>query len=626
MSDTDTTPASSPGARGEDNSQTFHPDATPTTALDAIDEIAKAAGGAYMQPEEFTGSVGRTMFDVPSSSDGTITVVMQKNKIDQVPMQTMLRIKSPEGRTYIAVVTSGPFAEPDGMRADAPTLVISAIHEGIFMPNYHGRVQIEILGEETESGLTPPRYRPSPNSPVYLVEDQEMMKLLGSHGTIRLGLATGHDNVEVCVPHDDKSVLPRHIGILGTTGGGKTTTVSNLIAELQRANAAVVLFDTEGEYTTINEPTSDISMRQARIDRGLRTTGVDNTTVYHLVGREPANPAHPDLRTFGLRFSSLSPWAVKEIVDLSDPQENRFMDAYDVTKLAMHRLGIFPRRNNQDDEAEAIEVDELESGWPRMTLQHLLYIASGMANRAAKTDEKPYHRYMPAEFDNDWTIIKQLIAQADPKNQISWKALLARLHRLNRLLIFDQPNVTEPDYSTMLSPGHVTIIDLSDLDSPAIRNLAIAQVLRGLQRQQDDNYKILSANDEDRLTLGMVLIEEAHEFLSAERVRQMPILFQQVARIARRGRKRWLGLGFITQLPQHLPDEVFGLINSWILHKIQDVNVVNRLRKVIPGVNENMWLSLPAQPPGQAIVSFSHLKRPVTVSMDASPCELRMVD
>ena len=112
----------------------------------------------------------------------------------------------------------------------------------------------------------------------------------------------------------------------------------------------------------------------------------------------------------------------------------------------------------------------------------------------------------------------------------------------------------------------------------------------------------------------------------AERIRQMPVLFQQVARLARRGRKRWLGLGFITQLPQHLPDEVLALINNWILHKIQDVNVINRLRRVIPGVDEAMWRSMPAQPPGEAIVSFTHLKRPVTVSMDASPCRLRMVE
>ena len=40
----------------------------------------------------------------------------------------------------------------------------------------------------------------------------------------------------------------------------------------------------------------------------------------------------------------------------------------------------------------------------------------------------------------------------------------------------------------------------------------------------------------------------------------MDSLFKQVARIAKRGRKRGLGLVFVTQLPQHLPRQVFGLV------------------------------------------------------------------
>src|SRR5690554_3194594 len=106
------------------------------------------------------------------------------------------------------------------------------------------------------------------------------------------------------------------------------------------------------------------------------------------------------------------------------------------------------------------------------------------------------------------------------------------------------------------------------------------------------------------MTRVNIFIEEAHEFLSVDRIRQMPNLFEQVARIARRGRKRYLGLVFITQLPNHLPDEVLGLINNWVLHKITDTTIVQRLRKVVPGVTDATWKSLPNLAPGQAICSF----------------------
>ncbi len=124
----------------------------------------------------------------------------------------------------------------------------------------------------------------------------------------------------------------------------------------------------------------------------------------------------------------------------------------------------------------------------------------------------------------------------------------------------------------------------------------------------------------------VVVIEEAHEFLSSERIRQMPVLFQQVARIARRGRKRWLGLVFVTQLPQHLPDEVLGLVNNYVLHKIADANVISRLRRTIGGVDEGLWNRLPNLAPGQAVVSAASMARPLLVAIDPTPSKLRMVE
>jgi len=122
----------------------------------------------------------------------------------------------------------------------------------------------------------------------------------------------------------------------------------------------------------------------------------------------------------------------------------------------------------------------------------------------------------------------------------------------------------------------------------------------------------------------MVVIEEAHEFLSRDRIAKMDNLFQQVARIARRGRKRWLGLMFVTQLPQHLPDEVLGLINNFILHKISDDNVISRLKRSIGGIDEGLWTRLPNLAPGQAVVSATTLSRPVLIAIDPTPCKLLM--
>ena len=149
--------------------------------------------------------------------------------------------------------------------------------------------------------------------------------------------------------------------------------------------------------------------------------------------------------------------------------------------------------------------------------------------------------------------------------------------------------------------------------------------LRGVQKQQEEHCHKAEAAQK-RPTPVVVIIEEAHEFLSAQRVQQMPVLFQQVAKIAKRGRKRWLGLVFVTQLPQHLPDEVLGLINNVILHKIADSTVVDRLRKSVSGIDKGQWGMIPGLAPGQALVSLTSLTRPLLVAIDPAPCKLRLVE
>lgn len=597
--------------------------ATPEAAFQAIDAASEQAGGEWTEPPGYEGSVGRTMFDAPVSKDGTVIILVPKKNIDALPSQALVRIESrSDERTYLGAIVEGPFAEPDGLRADATPIVVTTVKGGLLMPPYHGRAQVELIGERLKNGaVVPPRRRPKPNSPVFTLSAKETGEVLRLGGNLTIGLAEGFDELPVSIPGDSKGVLPRHLGVLGTTGGGKSTTISGLVAKAQKLGMAIVLIDTEGEYCALNEPTEDPTMLQALEERGLKPKGVDNTHVCHLIGRDPANPKHPSLSTFSLRFSELSPYAVQEILDLSEAQVERFLKAYDIAKLALEKMGIWPKTDAQRQ--QLIELDEMERGYPEMSLTHLYDVVRQIEATVDKDGDDPYLE--TDIFRTRRTELKQMIAAAKvPPHVISWRALMGKLGRLKRLKIFDSPLAPSIDYPKMLQPGRVTIVDVSDTESPQINNLVIAELLRGVQTQQEENYKAAVAKGKQP-NPTLIFIEEAHEFLSAQRIAKMQVLFQQVARIARRGRKRWLGLVFITQLPQHLPDEVMGLINNWILHKVGDAGVVARLKRSIAGVNEGLWQRLPSLAAGQAIVSFTTFARPVQATIDPTPCKLRMV-
>ena len=204
-------------------------------------------------------------------------------------------------------------------------------------------------------------------------------------GNARLGIVVGQEDITVSIPTDKKSVLPRHMGIMGTTGGGKSTTVSALVHQLQKAGVATILIDVEGEYTEMDLPTGDPQMLAALKRRGLAPTGTQNLHIFHLVGRETSREvAGGIVKPFCMQFASLSPHAVMEILDLSTAQQERFLKAYDTLKLILKDLDIFPRKG---EEHLALEVDEFETGYPRMTLLQLLDVVGVFADMAASSRE-----------------------------------------------------------------------------------------------------------------------------------------------------------------------------------------------------------------------------------------------
>ena len=596
----------------------------PDDVLESIDHDIEQAGGEWSEPEEYLGAVGRTMFDLPTSEDNTVTVLLPSEEINLVPSQSLVRVNSiRDGRIYRGIVVKGPFAEPDGLRGDSPLVITTAVRGGIFMPRYHGRVQVELLGEEVDGVLVPPRLRPLPNSPIFVLDAADTMSTLKLNGDIELGVPVGYDELTAGIPSDKKSVLPRHVGILGTTGAGKSTTVSGLISRFQETQLATIVIDTEGEYTQIYQPTDDPTMLTALEKAHKGPQGVKDVRVYHLVGRETTCPDNRRTTSFSLRFSELSPYLVMEVLDLNEAQQHRYQKAYDIAKRLLRELKIFPITQAHRD--QLIELDEMETGYPHMTVQHMYDIVRTCGDIIA--GEEPSN-FWSQEFKHEQDkIIKTLKAEKKdlPTNQWSWRIVQGRLSQLLRLNIFDNPKANPLNYDTLTTPGQVTIVDLSDIDSPQINNLVIAELLRGLQINQNENYRYAEENKATQRRV-MVIIEEAHEFLSTERIKQMPILFQQVARIARRGRKRWLGLVFVTQLPQHLPDEVLGLINNYLLHKIADANVISRLKRSLGIVDDSLWQRLPNLAPGQALAAMSSFARPLLINIHPTPCKLRMVD
>jgi hypothetical protein len=82
-----------------------------SAAADSLQKLGNDNGGPYQEPETYSGSVARTMFDRPGSEDGTITVLVPEHQIGSVTREAYVRIDSIHPRTkeveaqYLGVVS-----------------------------------------------------------------------------------------------------------------------------------------------------------------------------------------------------------------------------------------------------------------------------------------------------------------------------------------------------------------------------------------------------------------------------------------------------------------------------------------------------------------------------------------
>ena len=167
----------------------------------------------------------------------------------------------------------------------------------------------------------------------------------------------------------------------------------------------------------------------------------------------------------------------------------------------------------------------------------------------------------------------------------------------------------------MMVQGGVTVIDVS-VANDTVKNLVTADLLR-----KAFAYKL--AHTEAPPTI--LVIEEAHSFISREKAQTMHATLQMLRSVARRGRKRWLSLAFVSQQPGHLPPEIFELCNTRLVHTLRSMHNLEALMTTAGDVGKEMWARCPLLAPGEAIVTSPQVKRPMIVSVRPAMSQRRFV-
>lgn len=212
---------------------------------------------------------------------------------------------------------------------------VARILDGPFYTQRPGAYYLlEITSMLIDGKRTAVRSRPKPGWPVRLLDAEQVQDYVGAGGDFKLGRLVGQEDVEIAI---DSTSLNRHIGIFGTTGGGKSNSLQVIAEEASNSNRAVLIFDIEGEYVRMDEPTDALIPILATF--GKKPKPVKNFQVYVPA---PNISRNPDAKKFGVPFADIDLEIFSEVLGLT-PFERVYM--FDIAEDEGNRRQFSRLRN-----------------------------------------------------------------------------------------------------------------------------------------------------------------------------------------------------------------------------------------------------------------------------------------
>ena len=382
--------------------------------------------------------------------------------------------------------------------------------------------------------------RPTPGSPVSILDSSRVQEYIGAIGDFKLGRLVSQTNVEIAI---DSGTLNRHIGVFGTTGSGKSNSLQVIAEEASHSDRAVMIFDIEGEYVSMNEPTD--ALKHVLQEFGKRPEGVKDFKVYVPA---PNKSRNVDARRFGIPFADIDLEIFSEVLGLS-PFERVYM--LDVARKAKEISGSFQAYNIHS-------------------------VISVLKKRIDAQVEK--------------ASLPEVVAEAH-------MGLYTKLSLVDRSAIVDAHNSGEVHDRVLpeafCAPGRISVVDLNE-SSDIVRNICIAHLLKEIFRYKSGRRET---------TPILIFLEEIHTFLSNAKKQTMTATLTMLTEMARQGRKRGIGLGFVSQQPALVPSELIELCNTRFIHRISSDANIGVLRNSTGNVPDSLWSLLPSFGNGEVLIA-----------------------
>lgn len=460
---------------------------------------------------------------------------------------------------------------------------------------------------------------PSPTEPAYIPDDKIISSIFNSDNNYSFKIGKLANNNDVSYFVDGNKFFSKHIGVVGSTGSGKSCAVARLLQNVMKINnghndnikslknSHIIIFDIHSEYESAfslpeneNFTVNCLDVEKLNLPYWL----MNSQELESLFIESNELNSHNQISQF------------KKAVILSKEKHNANMKNinYD-TPVYFDIKEVYNYIKNKNN--EVINKNETQPHLPKRANGDIIEDADNVylneqidfAQTSSSKDSKATNGAYNGEFERFVTRLETKLGDK-------------RLKFITSPRKDDGNEFTTDDFEFILQQflGYINKCNITIIDLSAIPFEVLSIVISLLSRVIFDfafHYsKIKHTNSEVNDIPFLLVCEEAHNYIPKSGGAEYYASKQSIERIAKEGRKYGLSLMVVSQRPSEVSETIFSQCNNFIVLKLTNINDQSYIKNLLPDNNASLVDVLPTLSAGECLVVGDAVPLPSIVNID----------
>ncbi|HHW7446550.1 TPA: ATP-binding protein [Pasteurella multocida] len=414
-------------------------------------------------------------------------------------------------------------------------------------------------------------------------------KLASDNNELQLPIAEIPNDSSITIHLTPEKLFASHCAILGSTGGGKSYTMANLINNVKERGGKILLLDATGEY-------ENLPCKSYYVGEHPKANDQNKVTYPHWMFTDS------DIRAL------LRPSAGSQAPKLEE---------------AIRSLKVVSFYPNNDHQLQINNGNLIKASQPKKPFENAITSIDKPLYEipwsfSALADQIIYECIHPGFGDgNKWG------TRVD--NDISYCLnLISRIKALQnnpnlKWMLDSDPKLTKiPDIIDKLCEAQTSSIIRLDLSFVPFEANAREILVNTIGRKLLDCARKGDISYENPL---LVFIDESHQFLNksiGDDISKMNLT--AFGDIAKEGRKYGLNLVMATQRPRDIPEDVLSQIGTLIVHRLTNEKDQEIVKKAVGSIDNRSAAFLPVLGQGEALLLGVDFPFPMKVKIKVPQC------